>query len=455
MDLLFTIASFIVALAILITVHEFGHFWVARLAGVKVLRFSVGFGRPLLRHQRTPESTEYVLAGIPLGGYVKMLDEREEPVAEQERHLAFNNQVLWKRAAIVAAGPVFNFLFAILAYWGIFMAGDTGLRPVIGVVEPASIAERAGFEPGDELLRIGARPSPTWEGAVFALMSQALDGRDLEIGVRTANGDLESRRIDGETLAELAENPNLLDRLGLSPERPLLPAVIGEVTPGEPASLAGLQSGDRILAVDGEPIAGWGEWVERVRASPEQSLTTEVERDGARLELSVTPRALVSEDGSEIGRIGAGVQPRDDLMDRYRVEVHHGPIGALLAAGEKTAEMSVLMLRVIWRMLIGQASVENLSGPITIAETAGKTASFGLDYFVKFLAVVSISLGVLNLLPIPILDGGHLLYFFIEWVKGSPLSEQAQMQGQKVGLVMLAALMTLAFYVDLSRLFGS
>ena len=455
MDLLFTIASFIVALAILITVHEFGHFWVARLAGVKVLRFSVGFGRPLLRHQRTPESTEYVLAGIPLGGYVKMLDEREEPVAEQERHLAFNNQVLWKRAAIVAAGPVFNFLFAILAYWGIFMAGDTGLRPVIGVVEPASIAERAGFEPGDELLRIGARPSPTWEGAVFALMSQALDGRDLEIGVRTANGDLESRRIDGETLAELAENPNLLDRLGLSPERPLLPAVIGEVTPGEPASLAGLQSGDRILAVDGEPIASWGEWVERVRASPEQSLTTEVERDGARLELSVTPRALVSEDGSEIGRIGAGVQPRDDLMDRYRVEVHHGPIGALLAAGEKTAEMSVLMLRVIWRMLIGQASVENLSGPITIAETAGKTASFGLDYFVKFLAVVSISLGVLNLLPIPILDGGHLLYFFIEWVKGSPLSEQAQMQGQKVGLVMLAALMTLAFYVDLSRLFGS
>ena len=455
MDLLFTIASFIVALAILITVHEFGHFWVARLAGVKVLRFSVGFGRPLLRHQRTPESTEYVLAGIPLGGYVKMLDEREEPVAEQERHLAFNNQVLWKRAAIVAAGPVFNFLFAILAYWGIFMAGDTGLRPVIGIVEPASIAERAGFEPGDELLRIGARPSPTWEGAVFALMSQALDGRDLEIGVRTAQGDLESRRIDGATLAELAENPNLLDRLGLSPERPLLPAVIGEVTPGEPASLAGLQSGDRILAVDGEPIASWGEWVERVRASPEQPLTTEVERDGARLELSITPRALVSEDGSEIGRIGAGVQPRDDLMDRYRVEVHHGPIGALLAAGEKTAEMSVLMLRVIWRMLIGQASVENLSGPITIAETAGKTASFGLDYFVKFLAVVSISLGVLNLLPIPILDGGHLLYFFIEWVKGSPLSEQAQMQGQKVGLVMLAALMTLAFYVDLSRLFGS
>jgi regulator of sigma E protease len=455
MDLLFTIASFIVALAILIAVHEFGHFWVARRLGVKVLRFSIGFGKPLLRHQRDPESTEYVLAGIPLGGYVKMLDEREEPVPEAQRHLAFNNQVLWKRSAIVAAGPVFNFLFAILAYWGIFLAGDTGLRPVVGTVEPASIAERAGFQPGDELLRIGARPSPTWEGVVFALMSEALDGRDLEIGVRTVDGDDTTRRIDGATLSELSESPNLLDRLGLAPDRPRLPAVIGELSPGEPASEVGFQSGDLILAVDGMPITSWGDWVDLVRASPGQGLKTEVEREGRRLELTVTPRPFVLEDGTEIGRIGAGVQPRDDLMDSYRVEIHHGPLSALGAAVDKTADMSVVMLRVIWRMLIGQASVENLSGPITIAETAGKTASFGLDYFVKFLAVVSISLGVLNLLPIPVLDGGHLLYFLIEWVKGSPLSEQAQMQGQKVGLLMLAALMTLAFYVDLTRLFGS
>jgi regulator of sigma E protease len=286
-------------------------------------------------------------------------------------------------------------------------------------------------------------------------MSEALDGRDLEIGVRTADGSDTTRRIDGETLSELSESPNLLDRLGLTPDRPRLPAVLGELSPGEPASEAGFESGDLILSVEGTPIASWGDWVDRVRASPGQPLLTEIERDGRRLELTVTPRPFSLEDGSEIGRIGAGVQPRDDLMDRYRVEIHHGPVAALGAAVEKTVDMSVVMLRVIGRMLIGQASLENLSGPITIAETAGKTASFGLDYFVKFLAVVSISLGVLNLLPIPVLDGGHLLYFLIEWVKGSPLSEQAQMQGQKVGLLMLAALMTLAFYVDLSRLFSS
>ncbi len=453
MDLLFTAASFLVALAILITVHEFGHYWVARRLGVKVLRFSIGFGRPLLRHQRSPDATEYVLASIPLGGYVKMLDEREDPVPPEQLHLSFNRQVLWKRAAIIAAGPVFNFLFAILAYWAIFMAGDTGLRPVVGAVEPQSIAAQAGFQRGDEVLRIADRSTPTWDSAVFAFMAEALDGEDLTVQVRDASGAEQHRWIDGERLAELPGDPNIFDRLGLTPERPHLPPVIGELTPGEPAEQAGLRLGDRILAVDGKPVEEWRDWVEMVREHPGKPLRVELDRAGEPVALTVTPRPLVV-DGTEIGRIGAGVEVRDDLMDQYQVEVRYGPAAAFSHAWGKTLDMSQLMLRVIGRMLVGQASLDNLSGPITIAETAGRTASYGLDYFVKFLAVVSISLGVLNLMPIPILDGGHLLYLFIEWVKGSPLSEQAQMQGQKVGMVLLAALMTLAFYVDLSRLFG-
>ena len=453
MDFLYTAFFFIVALAILITVHEFGHFWVARKLGVKVLRFSVGFGRPLLRYQAKPDGPEYVVAGIPLGGYVKMLDEREEPVPEDQRHLAFNRQPLWKRTAIVAAGPVFNLAFAVLAYWGIFLAGDTGLKPIVGQVERDSVAEQAGFHPGDELIRVGERPVETWERAVFALMAQALDGRDLVVAVRDATGDQRARVIPGHALEEMSEGPDLFERLGLVPDRPRLPPVIGELTAGDPAELSGLRSGDRILESDGEPINDWREWVQAVRDHPGQTMDILVEREGSQLRLALTP-AAVALDGSQVGRIGAAVQPRDDLLDDYTVQVHYGPLEALGAAWHKTVEMSHLMLRVIGRMLVGQASVENLSGPITIAETAGKTASYGLDYFVKFLAVVSISLGVLNLLPIPVLDGGHLLYFAIEWIKGSPLSEEAQIQGQKVGMLMLAALMTLAFYVDLTRLFA-
>ena len=453
MDLLFTIASFLVALAILIFVHEFGHFWVARRLGVKVLRFSIGFGRPLLRRQRDADSTEYVLAGIPLGGYVKMLDEREGEVPPEQLHLAFNRQPVWKRSAIVAAGPLFNFAFAILAYWAIFASGETGLRPLIGEVAPDSIAAEAGFQRGDELLRIGDRPSPMWDGAVYALMAEALDHKDLRVRVRDASGVEQDRWISGERLADLSEASNVLERLGLRPSRPPLPPVIGELTPGEPAERAGLRVGDRILAVDGAPVEDWRAWVDLVRESPGAELRVEIEREGERLDLSVIPRGVAA-DGATIGRIGAGVQARDDLLEPYRVEVRYGPLEALSQSVHKTFDMSQLMLRILGQMLVGQASVENLSGPITIAETAGRTASYGLEYFVKFLAVVSISLGVLNLLPIPILDGGHLLYFLIEWVKGSPLSEQTQLQGQRIGIALLAALMTLAFYVDLSRLFG-
>jgi regulator of sigma E protease len=452
-NFLFTAGSFIVALAILIAVHEFGHFWVARKLGIKVLRFSIGFGRPLLRRVSPRDGAEYVLAAIPLGGYVKMLDEREGPVAPAEQDLAFNRQRLWKRVAIVIAGPVFNFLFAIFAYWAVLVSGDMGTRPLIGEVAPQSIAAEAGFAPGDELLAVADRATPTWESAVFALMAEVLNGEDLPLRVRDKEGVEHVRILDGDALAELDDDPAILSNLGLSPARPELPAIIGELTPGEPAAQAGLRPGDLVRGVDGEPISHWGELVEAVQARPGRPLRLEVERGSELLHLLVVPRAVHLDD-RQIGRIGAAAQIPEHLFDDYRREVRLGPIAAAGAAVSKTTDMSLLMLRVMGRMLVGKASVENLSGPISIATTAGKTASYGLVSFVKFLAVVSVSLGLINLFPIPVLDGGHLLYFAIEAVKGSPLSEQAQLQGQRIGLALLAALMTLAFYVDISRLLG-
>ena len=452
-SLLFTLASFLFALAVLISVHEYGHFWVARRLGVKVLRFSIGFGRPLWRRVGRNDGTEYVIAAIPLGGYVKMLDEREGPVDASERHLAFNRQRLWKRTAIVTAGPLFNLLFAVLAYWAIFVVGDTGLRPVVGEVAASSIAAETGFRTGDEILSVGDRKVPTWESTLFAVMAEMLDGEDLPVRVRDATGVEAVRWLPGDALARLTEDPSILGHIGLTPVRPKLPPVIGEVLPGEPAAVAGMRVGDKILSVDNEEIDTWARWVDLVRASPERSLTVEIDRGGERLNLSVRPR-LISQGEESIGRIGAGVLIPEAYGDQYKALVRLGPVPALGESVRKTLDMAELMLRVLGRMLVGKASVDNLSGPISIAESAGKSASYGLGYFVKFLAVVSISLGVLNLLPIPVLDGGHLLYFLIEAVKGSPLTEQAQIQGQRIGIVLLVALMSLALYVDLGRLLG-
>jgi regulator of sigma E protease len=448
---LFSAAAFVLALGVLITVHEFGHFWVARRLGVKVLRFSVGFGRPLWRRIGRVDGTEYVVAAVPLGGYVRMLDEREGDVPAAEAHRAFNRQSLRVRSAIVAAGPLFNFAFAILAYWLVFVSGDVGTRPIVGTVTAGSPAAAAGFRPGELVQRVNREDTPTWETVVYELLAAGVSRRPARIEVQTADGGAELRLLAVDALLDLGEQRDALGTLGLTPERPILAPVIGEVIAGEAAERAGLRPGDRLVAVDGEPIADWPAWVEYVQGRPGRTLRLDFQRDGLAMATEIVP-AGVDRNGTLVGRIGAAVSLDSDLMDRYRAEVRYGPVEALGVAVQKTWDLSVLTLRVVWKMVIGEASVNNLSGPISIAQSAGQSASVGLVQFLKFLALVSVSLGVLNLLPVPVLDGGHLAFFAVEAIKGGPLSEAAQALGQRIGLALLIGLMALVLYLDLVRL---
>ncbi len=451
--LVLKIIAFLVAIGLLVAVHEFGHFWVARRLGVKVLRFSIGFGRPLWRRQRGPDEPEYVIAAIPLGGYVKMLDEQEGPVSPADAHSAFNRQPLWVRSAVVVAGPLFNFLFAVVAFWGVLVIGEAGIRPIIDEVEPGLAADRAHIRAGDEIVAIDARPTPTWPLVIQELAAASVARPELQIRVRDSDGLDQVRVLASADIGDLAETNDLLAHLGIVPYRPKVPPVFGEVMGGKAAAAAGIISGDRIIAADGQEIDDWHQWVEYVQARPGTTIALLIERSGERRTIALTPAPHARND-TVIGFIGASNQPAPALNARYHVHYRMGLGEALPAAIVRTVEYSVLTLKVIWRILTGQASIHNLSGPLTIADAAGKTASIGFVYFLKFLAIISVSLGVLNLLPVPVLDGGHLLYFAIEAVKGSPLSEAAMMQGQKIGVVLLLGLMSLAFYVDILRIFG-
>ena len=418
------------------------------------MRFSIGFGTPLWKRIGKIDQTEYVVAAIPLGGYVKMLDEREAPVPPAERPRAFNRQSLKVRTAVVLAGPLFNFFFAIIAYWLIFVTGDTGMRPLVGEVAPDSIASEAGFAAGDEIMAVAGRETPTWETAVYALLAESLGDADLAVRVRDERQLERICWLNGHRLADVAEDGRILQHIGLSPQRPNLPVIIGEIVPGESADAAGLMSGDEILTADGEPLQSWNAWVTFVRDRPDQLVALEVKRNDRVISVPLKIGRWLQGGGKDVGRIGASVHIPPGLLDRYRTEIRLGPIEALGASVRKTWDLSILMLKIIGKILVGEVSVKNLSGPISIAESAGKSASYGAVYFIKFLAVISISLGVLNLLPVPILDGGHLLYFAIEGLKGSPLSENAQLHGQRIGILILVGMMTLAFYVDISRLLG-
>lgn len=450
---LVSLLALVVTLGVLIAFHEFGHFWVARRLGVKVLRFSIGFGRPLWKYQGRVDGTEYAVAAIPLGGYVRMLDEREGEVPAEERHRAFNRQPVGTRIGIVVAGPLFNFLFAILAYCLMFMIGVTGMKPLIGEVTPDSIAAQAGFQQEDLIMTVEGEPTPTLNEVMLALLEGSMDEKVIEVRVRNEDGQTVTRYLDLSQAQGLAEDGRLLTNLGLAPWRPSLPPVIEQVQSGGSADRAGLQSGDRILAVDGKPMESWQQWASYVRQNPDQTLDVRIEREGRELTVQLVPEAVETDQGI-IGRIGAYGKIPADLAEDLRVVVSYGPFQALTQAVTKTWDMSLLTLRMLGRMIIGKASLENISGPITIAQFAGQSASVGIIPFLSFLALVSVSLGVLNLLPIPVLDGGHLLYYLIELIKGSPLSESAQNLGQRIGIIVLLMLMSLALFNDLVRLFG-
>ncbi len=450
-DFLYYIVAFIVALGVLIVVHEFGHYWVARRVGVKVLRFSVGFGKPLWTRRVGADRMELVVAALPLGGYVKMLDEAEGEVKPEDLPRAFNRQPVWKRILVVLAGPFANFLFAILAYWAVNLVGVDGLKPVVGRVLENSVAERAGFREGDFIASIDGRAVQSWDQRRLYLFRRALDRDVVTFEVRDRDGRSQTRMLDLRDFPAASVDAGLVERgIGLFPALPPPLPVIGTLEAG-PAQQAGLQVGDRFIEIQGLPVRTWEDVAGTISRHPGEPIAVTIERNGARQRVTLTPDAI-EQRGQKIGRIH--IRPRfAELPPDMTVRVRYGALEGLLEGAENTWSTSVLTLEMLYRMLKLEVSAENISGPITIAQYAGHSAKTGLTPFVLFLAFISISLGVLNLLPIPVLDGGHLMYYSIEAVKGSPVSERALAWGQQIGVALLVALMVLAFYNDLTRIF--
>lgn len=449
MSLLITIGAFLFAIGVLTTVHEFGHFWVARKLGVKVLKFSVGFGRALFSWRSRRDGVEYVIAVLPLGGYVKMLDEREAEVAAAEVDRAFNRQPLAKRTAIAAAGPAFNLLFAVLAYWCVLMSGIPGVRPLIGSVAPQSPAAQAGLRAGDEIVSVNGTTTPTWEAASLALLDGVMDQQTLDVTAKQSGSAPRKLRLHVHDVNALTRPGGLLPGLGLEPWQ--LPAVVARLVPDGPAARSGVQSGDRVIEIGGKPISGWSALVQFVRAHPGETVPAKVQRNGAQIPLQLQIGGR-TENGQRVGFIGVEVSEagRDRLLSVER----YAPLPALGHAFGKTGEISWLTLRMLWDMANGTASWKNLSGPIGIAQYAGAAVSAGATAFATFLAVISISLGILNLLPVPVLDGGHLLFYAIEWIKGGPLSTRTEVIGQQIGITLLLLLMGFVVFNDLARIMG-
>jgi regulator of sigma E protease len=453
MTLLHTLAAFVVALGVLIVVHEYGHYLVARLCNVRVLRFSVGFGRPLATWRTGPDRTEWVVAAIPFGGYVKMLDEREAPVPPAEQARAFNRQSVGKRLLIVVAGPVFNFIFAIAVYSGLYMVGLPEARPVVAEPPAASLALAAGFHGGDTIRAIDGQPVATWQDLRWRVLQAALQRQRISVEVIDGRDRISVLTLDLSGFPSDEVESDMMERLGLRLFRPALPPVLGQVLAGSAAERAGLAAGDRVTHADGRPIATWEDLVQAVRQRPERQLQLTVERGAAVLNVPVTPEA-VSAGGARIGRIGAAPEVSADHAARIFVQVRHGPLDSVAKAIARTWDISAFSLRMLGKMLLGEVSWKHLSGPVTIADFAGQSAQLGWIPYLTFLALISISLGVLNLLPIPPLDGGLLLYYLIELLKGSPASERAMELGQRVGIALLLVLMAFAFFNDLNRLFA-
>lgn len=455
--LLVQVAAFLVAIGILIAVHEYGHFWVARRLGFKVLRFSIGFGKPLLRHVGR-DGVEYVLAAIPLGGYVKLVDEREGPVAPEDLERAFTRRPVWQRIAVLVAGAGANFLFAVFAFWLVFMQGVPGLKPVVGEVRAESLAAEAGLRAGDEIVRVGDRKVATREAAILGMLGQVVDGGRVEIAV-ARGGEVRPLTLEVPEAERRAitEPGGWGAGVGFDFTRPHLPVIVGKLVSGGPAEAAGLQVGDEIVAVNGERVDEFTDFVTIIRDRPGQTVQLDVRRGPTDRRVAVAVRGerdTSLQDRPLIGRIGiapggqATFPPGVETVERY------GPVGAVAPALRETWDKTALTVKFLWRMVTGDVSLKNVSGPISIAAYAGVTAVEGITAFLGFLALISISLAVLNLLPIPILDGGQIVYQLAEAAKGSPLSERAQVFGQQVGIVFLLLLMSLAFYNDIARHFG-
>lgn len=453
METLHTLFYFTVAIAVLVAFHELGHFWVARKTGVKVLRFSIGFGKKLWSYQKSPAETEFVIAAIPLGGYVKMVDEREGEVKPEDLPYAFNRQPLWIRTAIVAAGPIFNLVLAVVLFWLVLVIGEVGMKPIIGEIQTGSLIADAGFQTGDEILSINQKPTPTWGMALDEIFTSAIDGkRELIVDILSVDGQQQFRVI--QLNDEDVINPEVFNqRLGLKPWMPVIKPIIGKLQEDGTALKSGMQSGDLILSADGKPIINWQEWVDYVQARPDIPIQLVVERNDVQIEMQLTPGKVEQEDGTAIGKIGAGVEIPEELKSSLQVEYRLSPGEAIPVAFAKTWFFSASTVKMIGKMFIGSASVENLSGPISIAQYAGQSAEMGLTAFLKFLGLVSVSLGVLNLLPVPVLDGGHLLFYAVEAIKGSPVSDRLQIYFQQMGMFLLMCLMVLAVLLDLGRWF--
>ncbi len=445
--MLITVLSFLAAIGILVVVHEFGHFVAARLMGVKVLRFAVGFGRPLLIKRHGRDQTEWALCILPLGGYVKMLDEREGAVLPQELGRAFNRAPVGRRLLIVAAGPIANFLLAILFYWVLFIHGVPAIKPLIGEPAPNTPAAQAGLNNGDEIVAVDDTPTESFQDLRLSLLKRALSGGSVEL----------KRRNDAPVQLALSGikrdgvEQDVLDKLGIHPYDPPIQPIVGMLLPNGVAASTGLRVNDRILAIDGAPTPTWQVLVSKVRGSAGKRLSLEIERGGQKLNLSLTPGAEVHS-GQSIGKIGAGPKLEERWLAEIRTEIRYGPWESLEKSAQKTWEMSVFTLEMMGRMVMGQVSWRNLSGPLTIADYAGQSAQMGWLSFISFLALVSISLGVLNLLPVPLLDGGHLMYYSFEILRGRPVSERFMELGSRIGLAILFMLMVLALYNDLARL---
>lgn len=457
-----TTLSFIFTLGLLVTIHEYGHFQVAKWCGVKVLKFSIGFGKPLLTRKFGKDQTAFVIAAIPLGGYVKMLDEREiaqeanpaEPqvsYSEAELAHAFNRQSVAKRIAIVAAGPIANLLLAIALYWLLMMMGVVGLKPIVGVVAERSPAAVASFTLGETIQKINGTDVSTWQDARWLLLNESLKNKSVEIQAVNRNQEVHLHQLDLSAINYDDTKQDILAGLGLSMYQPDIPALVGEVVKNSPAELAGLQTNDLVLTINNTKVKLWEDFVREIRQHPGVPLTVLVQRNAEKIKLTITPETI-SENGKTVGRIGAAFKIEQSKLDQLFVTTHYSAFTALVKATEKTYETAIFSLKMLGNMLTGKVSWKGMSGPVSIASYAGQSANLGFKVFIGFLAVMSISIGVLNLLPIPVLDGGHLMYYMSEIFTGKPVSEASIIIGQKIGFVLLGFMMVLALYNDINRL---